>query len=227
MSGYLDYYSRTTTPGYFGAGPNQSPYGARSAFTGGSDGGGLAAFGFWSSIGAGAMSAVGAFYSANAQKSQGESLALSSEFEQSIANTEARAAEFDATQILRAARREAGRVSMAAGQEKARQKVSAAARGVDANTGSAVDVRVSTEMASQADRNAINESAVAGVAAQGRRATDARNRAAVAGVNAENARATSRTINPWMAGTASVLGSVGTLSNAWVANRRWSRYGGR
>ena len=222
----LGYYSRTTVPGYFGSGPQQSPRGARPATTS-SDGGGLAAFGFWSSIGASVMSAVGTFYSAKSQKSQLESQALSSEFEQSMANLEARAAEFDATQILRAARREAGRVSMAAGQEKSRQKVSAAARGVDVNTGSAVDVRVSTEMASQADRNAINENAVAGAAAQGRRATDARNRASIAGVNASNARATSRTINPYMAHFSSVLGSVGTLSNAWVANRRWSRYGGR
>lgn len=184
----------------------------------------LATLGFWASVGASGLQATGAFYSAKSQKSQAESMAINADFEASIANIEARAAEFDASQILADARREAGQVSMRAGQERARARVSAAARGVQVGVGSSAEQLANVEVTRQEDVNAIGVGAARGVAAQGRRGVDARNRAAMARVSGENARASGRSISTGLALGSSILGSVGTLSNAWVQNRRWSRY---
>lgn len=184
----------------------------------------LATLGFWASVGAAGLQATGAFYSAKSQKAQAESMAINADFEASIANIEARAAEFDANQVLADARREAGQVSMAAGQARGRARVSAAARGVQVGVGSSAEQLAGIELAKQEDVNAIGVGAARANAAQRRRGVDARNRAALARVSAENARASGRSVSTGLALTGSLLSSVGTLSNAWVQNRRWSRY---
>lgn len=184
----------------------------------------LATLGFWASVGAAGLQATGAFYSAKSQKMQAESMALDAEYEASIAGVEARAAEFDAQQVLQDARREAGQVSMAAGQRRGAARASAAARGVVVGVGSSAEQLASIELARQADVNTISANGVRGAEAQRRRRTDALNRASMARVSADNARASGRSISTGLALGGSLLSSVGTLSNAWVQNRRWSRY---
>ncbi len=207
-------------PGYFSAPPaplvNQSPVGGWET--------NIATLGFWASIGAAGLQATGAFYGAKMQKSQAESMELNARYEQSIAGIEARAAEFDAQQVLEAARREAGQVSMVAGQRRGAARVSAAARGVAVGVGSSAEQLASIELARQEDVNTVQANGVRAAEAQRRRAQDARNRGAMAGVSAENAAASRRSISTGLALGGSLLSSVGTLSNAWVQDRRWSRY---
>lgn len=203
---------------------NQSPVGGQPGTSSAPWTADLAAFGFWASVGAAGMQATGAFYSAKAQKNQAESMELNARYEQSIAGVEARAAEFDAQQVLQAARREAGQVSMVAGQRRGAARASAAARGVAVGVGSSAEELASIELARQEDVNTVQANGVRAAEAQRRRAQDARNRGAMAGVSAENAAASRRSISTGLALGGSLLSSVGTLSNAWVQNRRWSRY---
>ena len=118
--------------------------------------------------------AIGSFYAAETQKFQLKSQALSLDFEQSIANLNARAAEQDAVAIFAAGRRRRAQVGLQFGQVRAATRVSTAARGIQAGVGSAAEIAASVELASAVDALTIDANTFRAVSAA-RRPSSRRN----------------------------------------------------
>ena len=90
-------------------------------------------------------SALGSFYSAKSQQYQLKGAAMNADFQQSMANLNARAAERQAQAIIEAGQREIGRYTMQAGAAKASANASQAARGIQAGVGSAAEISASQD----------------------------------------------------------------------------------
>lgn len=179
---------------------------------GGAPGSTLSAIGIASQITGSILGAIGAFASAQAQKDQLKGQAMTLEFQQSMANLNARQAEDDAQAILRAGRGEIGRLTLAAGQEKGRARVSAAARGVTVGVGSAAEIEASIDLVKEIDAMTINENSVRAAGQARMQATNSRNQSLLAGVSAGNLRRTAGTINPAQAAGNSMLVSGGRFA---------------
>ncbi len=162
--------------------------------------------------------AIGSFYQAETQKFQLKSQALSLDFEQSIANINARAAEQDAVAIFAAGRRRRSQVGLRFGQVRAATRVSAAARGVQAGVGSAGEIAASVELATAIDALTIDANTFRAVSAARRRAIDFRNQALLTGVSAQNVRGSERTISPGLQAFTTLLGGAGPVASG-IAQR--------
>jgi hypothetical protein len=172
-------------------------------------------------------SAIGAFYQVDSQKYQLKSQALSLEFQRNIANINARAFEIDAAAILEAGRRQRLTRGFVAGQEAGRERVSQAARGISADSASAVEAQASLDFARDVDLFTIDANALRAANAARRGATDARNQAALAGVSARNVRASASALSPALAAGTSLVSSTGRISSDIARNRRLNRlFGG-
>jgi hypothetical protein len=172
---------------------------------------------------AGALTgAIGSFYSAKNQQYQLKSQALSLEFERSIANINARAAELDAKHILEAGRHQKALVTLQAGQVKASQRVSQAAAGIQGGVGSAAEVLASTELAKRLDSLTIDANTARAAMAARSRAVNFQNQSLLTGVSAQNLRDSAGSISPFMAAGTSLLGSASRVASRHVANRRQS-----
>jgi len=165
------------------------------------------------------MGVIGSFYSAKAQQYQLKSQALSMDFEASMANLNARSAELDAQHILESGQQELGLATLRAGQAKAAQAASLAARGVQAGVGTAAELQATTELAKQLDVLTINSNAVRAAEASRTRGIDFQNRALLAGVSARNLRGAARSVRPWMSGFSSLLGGASGVASQWAANQ--------
>lgn len=196
-----------------------SGFGRATAGGAGAGGGGAAAAG--TSLGPGLglaitgalVGAVGSFYAAKSQQYQLRSQALSLEFEQSLANLNARQAELDAHDILRAGQQEAGRVTLRAGLARGSTRASQSARGIVGGVGSAAEVVASGDLVKELDVHTINSNAVRAAGQARIRAVNARNRASLLGVSARNIRGTAGTINPGVAAFTSLLGSGASIGS--------------
>lgn len=175
-------------------------------------GGGLEGFGNIMGIAGAAVQAIGAFYQAKNQQFQLESEALSLDFQQSIANINARAAELDAQAILEAGRRERALTTLQAGAAKSAQLVGIASRGVQAGVGSAAEIQASSEFAKLVDAYTIDANAFRAATAARRTAVNERTRADLAGVSASNLRLTKGSLRPGVIGASSLLGSAGGVA---------------
>jgi hypothetical protein len=173
------------------------------------------------------VSSIGSFYAAKTAQYKFESDALSLDFQQTISNINARAAEFDAQQALEAGKQRKALATLRFGQLKAESRVSAAARGVQAGVGSAAEVQASIEFAKDVDAFTIDSNAFRAARAARRRALDFRNQAGAAGVGAANARSSRRSLNPALAAFTTALGGVGRVGSDFARNRRLDRlFGG-
>lgn len=209
--GYSE-WGQAFEPGGMG---NTSPSGADSTF--------LGDLGMGMAVTGALMSAVGSFYAVQTQKYQAKSAALSLEFEASMANLNARAAEQDAQAILKAGQQEAGQYALAMAQEKESARTSSAAAGVVGGVGSAAEVQASYQLAKEIDVLTIKTNSVRAANNARMGAQDQRNRASIARTSAGNVRAGAGTLNPGLAAGGSLLGSAGTLASQW-AYRRSPRY---
>lgn len=186
----------------------------------------------WSSMGmalgiAGALgSAVGTFFEVKTQQYQARSAALSAEFEATLSAHDARNAELDAQSILQAGQEEIGRLTMAAGAERASRRASMAASGIELGAGSAVEVQASADLITAIDRFTISRNALRAAAAQRMQGVNASNRSLLASVSAQNLRASARSMNPWLAAGTSLLTSGARSATNWVIAQD-NRYGGR
>jgi len=203
-------------------GSNQSPtYGAKTS-GGGSAGGGnsgsaLAGFGMVMSIGGMVVSAIGSYYGAKSAKLQARSQAMSLEFDGTMADLNARAAEQDAQAILRAGQYDAARMSAEAGAAIAEGRVAQAAGGLQAGVGSAAETAVSAEMVKRIDAMTINLNATRQANAARTRATDFRNRGLLSRTAAASVRRMGASISPAAAVTGSLVGGAGSAGTS-VAN---------
>jgi hypothetical protein len=171
-------------------------------------------------IGGAITSAIGSYYALKSQQSQLRAQALSLEFQQFMASLDARAAEQEAQQILKAGQQQVAYAGMEAAQAKGSQAAQVGAAGIQAGTGSAAEVAASIELAKRLDAATYRQNAVqqAGAARVG--ATNARNQASLAGVSAGNLRRTARSISPESGALTSLIGGAGSAANYWAYNKR-------
>lgn len=180
-------------------------------------GSGLSTIGLGAQLMGTFVSAIGAGFAAQAQKDQAKAQALSLEFQQSMANRNARLAEEDAQAILAAGRSQVAQLTAQRGQEKARKRVSAAARGV---TGASVQEILATEdLVKEIDAMTINRNAVRAAGQARRGAVNASNQGLLAGVSAGNLRRTARTISPLAAFSSESLAGAGRFAAAYGRRR--------
>ncbi len=182
---------------------------------------GLAGFGFYLNLAGSLLSAVGGFYQAKTQKFQLQSQALSMEFQASMSNINARSAEEDANYIMESGQREVGQLTMQAGQVKAAQAASATARGVKLGVGSVAEHAATIEYVKQADAFQLRAGTVRAAEAQRASAVDERNQSLIARVSARNLRGAARSVSPFAAAGASLLGSAGSVASQLAYNRRY------
>lgn len=153
------------------------------------------------------VSTLGAYGSARFQR---ESVLSQAD----LASTNARIAELGAQTALLQGQRASGQLAFQQGQRRGAQRAAQAANGVDLSVGSAAEVRASSEVMSQIDRNTLEANAIS--QAWGYR-TEA--------VNYQNAartgRATAKAINPYLNAGTSLLGGAGQVASTWyqIGNR--------
>lgn len=183
-------------------------------------GAGYSAAGMWLAIAGGLTQAVGSFYSLKSQKLQLRSQALSADYARFAANMNARLAEREAMAIEEAGQRAAAQATMAYGQQKASQRASLAASGVQLGSGSAAELQASTEYAKEVDRLTISANAIRQAEAARRQSVNYRNDASLLGVSARNLRGSARTISPALGAGTSLLGTGGQVLNQMATDRR-------
>lgn len=160
-------------------------------------------------IGGAFSGAAGSYYSAKSSKYQLQS-------EATMAELNANLAELSAQSALAAGQKEAARYTMDAGQVKGKQRASQAANGVDLSVGSAAEVRASTDIITEIDKQQIETNAIRSAWGYRVSAVDARNAARAA-------RAGASSINPGGAAATSLLGSAGKVASSWYEIDRLSR----
>lgn len=169
-------------------------------------------------------SAIGSFYAAQSKKYQLKSQKLAAEFQKSISNINARAYEREAEYILEAGQKQIGRYTMQAGQQKAAAKASLAARGVQAGVGSTAEIMATGDIVKEIDVYTINANTVRQAEAARMQASNYRTQAAMAGVEAYNLRGASRSLQPWGAAGASLLGGAGDVAFQWAVSKSRAGY---
>lgn len=163
------------------------------------------------------LSAIGNYYSTKAQKGQLRASALNAEFDASMANLNARAAERQSNAILRAGGYRSRLLGAQYEQQAADMRVGAGAGGITQSSATAVEQRASNAFAQGLDQITLEANAVADAEAMRGQAVNLRNQGMLAGVSARNLRATSGTLSPWGSVLTSALGSSGTVANTWYA----------
>jgi len=178
----------------------------------------LETFGNVSQIAGTVNQAIGGFFEAEAQRGELKSQALSFDFQKSIANINARAAEQDAHAFIEAGRRQRALSTLRAGQVAGDTRAAQAASGIQAGVGSAAEVRTSQEFTKELDAFAIDANAFRQASAARRRAVDLRNQAQLARVSAENVRGLRRSISPALAAGTTLLSGSADVARSFASN---------
>lgn len=161
----------------------------------------LSTISLFGQIGGGLLSAYSSYQGA---KSQQQNLM----YQADAYSTQARIAELSAQSALQAGNQKISAIGMRAGQIRSKQIAAQAANGIDLNSASAKEVRVSSDIMAEIDKNTANVNAVR--SAWGYRTQGASDMTAA--MNATNAAGS---INPWMAGATSLLGSATQVASSW------------
>jgi hypothetical protein len=180
----------------------------------------MSQFGSIMSIGGAVTGAIGAYYNAQNQKAQLESQASSLRFQADISQLNAVQAEFTAQQIMRVGQQKQGQVSLRAGKIKSSQRASMAARGIDLGVGSAVETIATTDLMKEIDMLTVNAETVRSAEAARLQRQNYLTASAMQDVSASNLSASSMSISPFMAAGTSLLGSAGSVANAWFQDRK-------
>ena len=171
-------------------------------------------------IGGAITGAIGSYYAAQSQKAQLESQASSMRFQSDISQLNAAQAEFTAQQILRAGQQRQGRIGLRAGKIKSSQRASMAARGIDLGVGSAVETIATTDLMKEIDMLTTNAETVRSAEAARLQRQNYLTASAMQDVSAMNLAGSAASISPTMALTGSLLGSAGSVANAWFQDRK-------
>lgn len=161
----------------------------------------MAGISLTSKIGGAANSAIGSYYGAQSQAS-------SLKFQADIADINARIAELGAQSELAAGEKQVAAQTLRAGQIKGAQRAAMAANGVDLGEGSAAEVQASTDIMKDIDKDTITANAV-------RSAWGYRTQATNSQIEALTKRATASGISPIGSTASSLLGSAGSVADAW------------
>ena len=180
----------------------------------------MSQFGSIMSIGGAVTGAIGSYYAAQSQKAQLESQASSMRFQSDISQLNAAQAEFTAQQILRAGQQRQGRIGLRAGKIKSSQRASMAARGIDLGVGSAVETIATTDLMKEIDMLTTNAETVRSAEAARLQRQNYLTASAMQDVSAMNLAGSAASISPIMALGGSILGSAGSVANAWFQDRK-------
>jgi hypothetical protein len=154
-----------------------------------------------SGIAGAASSTIGAFYSAQSQRS-------SARFQADMDEIGARIAEIGAQAELLQGQGLIGQLTAKAGRIKASQRTAQAANGLALGFGSAAEVRASTDLSKEIDVNAIEANAV-------RSAWGYRGQAANLRANANMRRASANSISPVGAAAGTLLTGASRVADTW------------
>jgi hypothetical protein len=172
------------------------------------------------SIGGAVTGAIGSYYAAQSQKAQLESQASSMRFQSDISELNAAQAEFTAQQIMRAGQQRQGQIGLRAGKIKSSQRASMAARGIDLGVGSAVETIATTDLMKEIDMLTVNADTVRSAESARQQRQNYLTASAMQDVSASNLAGSASTISPFMAAGTSILGSAGSVANAWYQDRK-------
>jgi hypothetical protein len=157
-------------------------------------------------VGGAASSAIGSYYSAEANKAtlQGQA---------NVADINSRIAELGAQSALYQGQQQVGALTLKAGQLKSSQRTALAANGVDLGEGNAAELQASTDIMKEIDANTLTANAVRSAWGYRTQATNYQNEALMK-------RAGASSINSGMAVASSLLGSAGTVAESWYKYQR-------
>ena len=164
-----------------------------------------------------AINAVGSFFDASAKQEQLKAAADFADYQARMADRNARMAELDAQSILRAGRQQIGLLTLRAGHEKSRRRVSAAARGVDLGVGSTAELMASEDIAREIDKSVVRTNTVRAANATRMQAVNSRNQGTFARLGASNLRRSADSISPALAGLTSAAGSTGRIAQFYAS----------
>ena len=160
-------------------------------------------------------SAIGTSFKVQAQKDLLASQESSFLFKKAISNINAERAGIQAEYTLFAGAQKYGQYSMRAGQAKASLRASLAAKGVQLGVGSAKEVEVSFETMKQIDLLTMDANTLRAAEAVRAQRQNYQAQARMEGVSADNLHLTGAGLNPFAMGSASLLGSAGSVANTW------------
>ncbi len=169
----------------------------------------------WTQIGGSVISGLGAYSSAKEGRYRAMAQAAGAESNAVMADINARLAELQAQSILDAGQREAGRLTMRAGQVMGAQRAAIAANGIDLGSGSAAEVLATTDFMKDTDRYAIEANAIRSAWGHRTQAMNEGFRAAAYRSDAAIYRANAKGSNPGAALATSLLGSAGDVASSW------------
>ncbi len=180
----------------------------------------MSQFGSIFSIGGAVTGAIGSYYAAQSQKAQLDSQASSMRFQSDISELNAAQAEFTAQQIMRAGQQRQGQIGLRAGKIKSSQRASMAARGIDLGVGSAVETIATTDLMKEIDMLTVNADTVRSAESARQQRQNYLTASAMQDVSASNLAGSASTISPFLAAGTSILGSAGSVANAWYQDRK-------
>lgn len=172
----------------------------------------LAQMSLYGQIGGIFASSVGSYFSAQSQKSN-------LKFQADMAEISARMSEQSAQSALNQGQRQAGAISMRAGQIKSGQRAALAANGVDLGTGNAAELQASTDIMKQIDMSTAEANGIR--AAFGYRAQS---------VNYQNEamlkRSSAESVSPFGAMATSLLGGATAVAGNWYQMKKAGMFDG-
>jgi hypothetical protein len=180
----------------------------------------MSQFGSIFSIGGAVTGAIGSYYAAQSQKAQLDSQASSMRFQSDISELNAAQAEFTAQQIMRAGQQRQGQIGLRAGKIKSSQRASMAARGIDLGVGSAVETIATTDLMKEIDMLTVNADTVRSAESARQQRQNYLTASTMQDVSASNLAGSASTISPFLAAGTSILGSAGSVANAWYQDRK-------
>ena len=170
------------------------------------------------------QSAVGAYYQSQTAKYQLQSQQLGFEFNQKMADINARQMENQAQWYMLQGERQIGTLTMRAGKVRSAQKASQAANGIDLGVGSAAEVRATTDLMKEEDAITININATRAANAARTQKVNFENQSLLAGVSANNAGSMADAVSPWANVGTSLMSSASTVAATWYKDAKFKDY---
>ena len=170
------------------------------------------------------QTAVGAYYQSQSAKYQLQSQQLGFEFNQKMADINARQMENQAQWYMLQGERQIGTLTMRAGKIRSAQKASQAARGVALGYGSTAEEIATTDLMKETDAITINVNATRAANAARTQKVNFENQSLLSGVSAANAGNMASSINPAFNATANLLSGAGTVATSWYKMSQLDKY---
>jgi hypothetical protein len=166
------------------------------------------------------QSGLSAYFAAKQQQIQLKSQASSYQYQAEMGKINARMAEGQAQQIMRAGAQQSMISTMQAGQQMASYRTALAARGGQAGVGSAAEVTASARIMSAIDKMTMNSNTVRAAESKRMEKVGIQNQSNLLGVSARGALASAGTISPYSAMSTSLIGGGTSVLNSWYKMNR-------